>query len=77
MAARDKEHAVFEAHDNRTVQRGIREALACQDMLERSPAKPSRVRQAVTWAIATARSIARHDPAAEPQIPAAAPHGTQ
>ena len=64
-------------HENRAVQRGIREALACQDMLERAPVKPSRVAQAVTWEIATARSIARHDPAAATQIPAAAAHDTR
>jgi hypothetical protein len=66
-----------EGHENRTIQRGITEALACQDMLERAPVKPSLVRQAVTWAIAATRSIARHDPAPEPQVPAAAPHAPQ
>ncbi len=64
-----------EGHENRTVQRGITEALACQDMLERAPVKPSWFRQAVTQAMATARSIARLEPAPERQISAAAPPG--
>ncbi len=65
-----------EGHDNSTVQRGIKEALACQDMLERAPVRSSWVRKAVAWVIATARSIARHDSSPEPQLPVA-PRGTQ
>ncbi len=64
-----------EDRDNRSVQRGMTEALACQDMLERAPVRPSRFRQAVTRAMATARSIARLEPAPERQISAAAPPG--
>ncbi len=65
-----------EGHDNRTVQRGITEALACQDMLERAPVEPSWLVRAVSRIVANIRSIARHEPALEPQIPAAAPQGT-
>jgi hypothetical protein len=78
MVAGDKEQPMFsEGHDNRTVQRGITEALACQDMLERAPVKPSWVRQVVIRAIATAQSIARHESAPESQIPAAGPPVTR
>ena len=49
---------MFDAgHDNRIVQRGIDEALACQDMLARAPIKPSWVSRMVAWTVAAARSI--------------------
>ena len=66
-----------EGHDDRSVQRGINEAFACQDMLERAPVKASRIIQTVTSALATARSIAHREPDAKPQVSSAALHGTR
>ena len=68
---------VDEKRDNPTVQRGITEALACQDMLERAPVKPSWFEQAVIRAIAIARSIARRESTLARQGSATTPHATQ
>jgi hypothetical protein len=59
------------------VQRGFDEALACQDMLERAPAKPSWASRMVAWIVGATRSIAHRRMDPEPHTPAAAPHGTQ
>jgi hypothetical protein len=59
------------------VQRGIDEALACQDMLERTPAKPSWWARMVTRAVTTARVIAHRRAVPERKRAAAVPHGTQ
>jgi hypothetical protein len=59
------------------VQRGSAEALACQDMLERAPVKPSWASRMVASIVAAARSIAHRGVDPERQTPAAAPHGTQ
>jgi hypothetical protein len=66
-----------ERHDSRVVQRGIDEALACQDMLARTPIKSSWVSRMVAWIIAAVRSIAhrRMDPVRPTTT--SAPHGTQ
>jgi hypothetical protein len=57
-----KEGAMFgEGHTDSIVQRGIDEALACQDMLARAPVKPSRLPLMVARITATARAIARHE----------------
>ncbi len=58
------------------VQRGIDEALARQDMLERTPTKPSWLAQVVTRVVTTVRAIARRHPAPERQVTSAARHGT-
>ena len=77
MVARDKEEVmVGEGHDNRIVQRGITEALACQDMLESAPDKPSWVSHVVDWIVGGARSIAHRRPGPKPEAASAAPHGT-
>jgi hypothetical protein len=59
------------------IQRGIDEALACQDMLERAPANPSWASRMVAWIVAAARSIAHRGMSGERQTPAAAPPGIQ
>jgi hypothetical protein len=59
------------------VQRGIDEALACQDMLERASAKPSWASRMVASIVAATRSIAHRGADPEPQTPTAAPHGTR
>jgi hypothetical protein len=59
------------------VQRGIDEALACQDMLERAPVEPTWSSRMVEWIVAAARSIARRGVAPERPTTAAAPPGPQ
>ena len=66
-----------EGHYDSVVKRGIDEALACQDMLERSPVKPSWLSQAVMRVVAAARSIARRQPAPDLQVTSVAPHSSQ
>lgn len=62
-----------EDHHESIVQRGIDEAVACQDMLERPPVQPSwRVRTA-TRLVAAIDAFARHDPAGARWLRAAAP----
>jgi hypothetical protein len=69
---------MFDArHDDGIVQRGIDEALACQDMLARAPIKPSWVSQMLARIVATARSIAHRGIGPKRQTTAAAPHGTR
>jgi hypothetical protein len=47
-----------DGHHDSVVQRGIDEALACQDVLERTPIKPSRVSQLVAgWSRWSARLL--------------------
>jgi hypothetical protein len=66
-----------EGHHDSLVQRGIDEALACQDMLERTPVKPSWMSQVVTWAVAMARSIANRKTDLQHQATASAPHANR
>ena len=63
-----------EGHHDSLIQRGIDEALACQDMLERAPVKPSRLSQLITRVVATARSIADRKTGLEHQPAATASH---
>ena len=49
-----------ERHDDSIVQRGIDEALACQDMLERTPPKPSLPVRLVTAISGWARVLVGH-----------------
>jgi hypothetical protein len=73
-----KEEKVFEeGHHDSLVQRGIDEALACQDMLERTPVKPSWVSQMVTRVVVTARSIADRKTGLEHRSTATAPHANR
>jgi hypothetical protein len=51
-----------EGHRDSVVQRGIDEAVACQDMLARTPAKPSLLAQAVAWIVAAAPWARAHQP---------------
>jgi hypothetical protein len=65
-----------EGHDESIVHRGLDEAHACQDMLERTPTKPSmliRVLECIGDAI---RPIVRRDPVEKRQGIPAAPRGT-
>ena len=66
-----------EGHHDSVVQLGIDEALACQDMLERTPVKPSWVSRMVARAVATARAIADRKTSLEHQSTAAAPHANR
>jgi hypothetical protein len=50
-----------EGHNDSIAQRGLDEALACQDMLERTPAKPSVWTRAVLRIGLAIRSIAHRD----------------
>ena len=58
------------------VQRGFDEALACQDMLEHAPAKPSWTTRLAARIVAAVRSIAHRKVDPERQSPVAASHGT-
>jgi hypothetical protein len=51
-----------EDHNGSIVQRGIDEALACQDMLERAPIRPSLLTHMVAWFVTTSRAITRQEP---------------
>ena len=66
-----------EGHHDSLIQRGIDEALACQDMLERTPVKPSWVSQMITRVVATARSIADRKTGLEHQPTATAPRANR
>jgi hypothetical protein len=66
-----------EGHHDSIVQRGIDEALACQDMLERTPVRPSSVSQLVARVFATIRSIADHKTDLEHQATASVPHANR
>jgi hypothetical protein len=69
---------MFDAgYDDRIVQRGIDEALACQDMLARTPIKSSWGSQVVAWFFAALRSIAHRGIDPERPITTATSHGTQ
>jgi len=66
-----------EGHHDSLIQPGIDEALACQDMLERAPIKPSWLSQMVARVVATARSIANRKTGLEHRVTAAAPHANR
>ncbi|MGH2617412.1 MAG: hypothetical protein ACRDJC_19435 [Thermomicrobiales bacterium] len=50
-----------EGHNDSIVRRGIDEALACQDMLARTPVRPSLLTQVVAWLGTTIRALADRD----------------
>jgi hypothetical protein len=69
---------MFDAgHDDQIVQRGIDEALACQDMLARTPIESSWVSQVVAWFVAALRSLAHREIDLERPTTTATSHGTQ
>ena len=69
---------MFDAgHDYRIVQRGIDEALACQDMLARTPIKSPWVSRMVAWIVATLQSTAHRGINSEQPTTTATSHGTQ
>ena len=61
-----------EDHRDSIIQRGIDEALACQDMLERAPAKPSRLAR-LRARIVAMRVLPRRAPANQRRVIPAAP----
>ena len=54
-------------YDDRTVQRGFDEALACQDMLARVPPKPSPRSRMAAWLAAMSTWFAARRLAARPE----------
>jgi hypothetical protein len=65
-----------ECHYDSVVQRSIGEALACQDMLERTPVTPSALAQARAWIAAAVRWLTSHHPVSEPQVTPPVRNGT-
>jgi hypothetical protein len=63
--------------NDRIVQRGIDEAFACQDMVQRAPAKPSQLSQVRAWFAAAARAFAHRGVAHQPAVPPAVPRQIQ
>ena len=63
-----------EGHHDSVIQRGIDEALACQDMLERTPIKPSWISQMVTGLSRRPGRFANRKTDLEHQATASAPH---
>lgn len=51
-----------EGHNDSIVQRGLDEALACQDMLERTPTKLSVLTRAILRIGLAIRSVVHRDP---------------
>jgi hypothetical protein len=68
---------VGEGRDDRVVQRGIDEAFACQDMLPRPPAQPSRLSRLRAWFAAVARAFAHRGVAHQPAVPPVMPRQSQ
>jgi len=66
-----------EGHHDSVGQRGIDEALACHDMLERTLGKPSWVSQMVTRVVALVRSIADRKTGLQHQVTASTPHANR
>jgi hypothetical protein len=54
-----------EGHSESIVQRGLDEALACQDMLERTPLKPSMWTQMISRIALAIHSIVHREPERE------------
>ncbi len=62
-----------EGRDNRTIQRGIDEAYACQDMLPRATPKPSLLSRALGRVLEAASSLARRALTRERPVPPVIP----
>jgi hypothetical protein len=65
-----------ENHDDSIVQRGIDEALACQDMLARVPVKPSLLTRVVARLVPLGNALIRRTPAPRERQPPAVRHST-
>jgi hypothetical protein len=63
-----------EERTNRTIQRGMNEAFACQDMLSRAPAKRSPLARAVDAILDAARSLTHHVRIRLHRLPSILPH---
>ena len=61
-----------EDHHDSIIQRGIDEALACQDVLERAPARPSRFAR-LRARIVAMRILPRRAPASQRRVTPATP----
>jgi hypothetical protein len=61
-----------EGHHDSIIQRGVDEALACQDMLARAPARPSRLAR-LRARIAAVRVLPRRSSARPPRVVPTAP----
>ena len=65
-----------EGHDESIVHRGLDEAHACQDMLERTPTKPSMLTEAIARVGDAIRAIVHRDAAEKQQAIPTARRGT-
>jgi hypothetical protein len=65
-----------DGHSDSIVQRGLDEALACQDMLERTPARPSLLTRAILRIGSAIRSIVHRDSLGKQRGIPAAPRRT-
>jgi hypothetical protein len=65
-----------ECHNDSIVQRGLDEALACQDMLERTPTTPSLWTRVISRIALAIHSIVPRDPARKRRGIPTAPRGT-
>jgi hypothetical protein len=65
-----------DGHSDSIVQRGLDEALACQDMLERTPTRPSLLTRAILRIGLAIRSIVQRDPLRKQRGIPAAPRRT-
>ena len=63
-------------HNDSIIQRGINEALACQDLLARNAVKPSLLAQAVAWIGAAAPWARAHYPVPKRRVPPPVTNGT-
>ena len=68
---------VGEGRGDRIIQRGIDEALACQDRLQCAPAKPSLLSRLRAWFAAAARAFAHRGVAHQPAVPPVMPRQSQ
>jgi hypothetical protein len=66
-----------DSYDDSPIQRGIDEAMACQDMLERAPARPSLLARIVARLVAAMRWVARSRVTSERQVISATPNVTR
>jgi hypothetical protein len=62
-----------EGHHDSIIQRGIDEALACQDMLARAPIRPSLLARVRARLAAAVRVMPRRVPASQPRTVPATP----
>lgn len=70
-----QEEAMFGADQDSIIQRGIDEALACQDMLARTPVPPSRWARIVVYLVGLGQSVAYRLPRARRRRTPVVSHG--